>query len=73
MYESDPGQFLLWYYRRFAAYRHVSPNHVHRWLAAECNASTGGQPRGRLITQNIDGSTGVPAMLTMSASMGGWT
>ena len=58
MYESDPGQFLLWYYRRFAAYRHVPPNDVHRWLAAECNASPGGQPRGRLITQNIDGLDG---------------
>jgi NAD-dependent deacetylase len=58
MYESDPGQFLLWYYRRFAAYRHVPPTDVHRWLAAECNASPGGQPRGRLITQNIDGLDG---------------
>jgi NAD-dependent deacetylase len=59
MYESDPGQFLLWYYRRFAAYRHVPPNDVHRWLAGECNAAApGGTPRARLITQNIDGLDG---------------
>ena len=59
MYESDPGQFLLWYYRRFASYRHVLPNDVHRWLAAECNAVDGnGQKRARLITQNIDGLDG---------------
>ena len=59
MYENDPGQFLLWYYRRFAAYRHVPPNDVHRWLAGECNAATGdGTPRARLITQNIDGLDG---------------
>ena len=59
MYESDPGQFLLWYYRRFAAYRHVPPNDVHRWLAGECNAASGdGTPRARLITQNIDGLDG---------------
>ena len=59
MYESDPGQFLLWYYRRFAAYRNVQPNDVHRWLAAECNAiNPDGTPRGRLITQNIDGLDG---------------
>ena len=59
MYESDPGQFLLWYYRRFASYRHVPPNDVHRWLAGECNATEGdGTPRARLITQNIDGLDG---------------
>ena len=58
MYESDPGQFLLWYYRRFASYRHVPPNDVHRWLAGECNAAEGGQKRARLITQNIDGLDG---------------
>ncbi|MEL0197926.1 MAG: Sir2 family NAD-dependent protein deacetylase, partial [Rhodobiaceae bacterium] len=59
MYESDPGQFLLWYYRRFASYRHVPPNDVHRWLAGECNAAApDGTPRARLITQNIDGLDG---------------
>lgn len=58
MYEGDPGQFLLWYYRRFAAYRHVPPNDVHRWLADQCNARVDGKPRARLITQNIDGLDG---------------
>lgn len=53
MYCGNPGQFLLWYYRRFAAYRHVPPNDVHRWLAAACNAG-----KARLITQNIDGLDG---------------
>ena len=38
MYLGDPAQFLLWYYRRFAAYRHVQPNAVHHWLAGQCNA-----------------------------------
>ena len=72
MYLGDPAQFLLWYYRRFAAYRHVQPNAVHHWLAGQCNAgqcndsssggpsggSSGGSPRARLITQNIDGLDG---------------
>ena len=53
MYTDNPGQFLLWYYRRFAAYRKVPPNDVHRWLAGECNAG-----RANLITQNIDGLDG---------------
>ena len=30
MYLGDPAQFLLWYYRRFSAYRHVQRNAVHR-------------------------------------------
>jgi NAD-dependent deacetylase len=53
MYEAKPGQFLLWYYSRFASYRNVPPNDVHRWLADECNAG-----HARLITQNIDGLDG---------------
>ena len=53
MYEGDPGQFLLWYYRRFAAYRDVPPNNTHRWLASRCNSGA-----ARLITQNIDGLDG---------------
>ena len=53
MYTSNPGQFLLWYYRRFASYRNVRPNEVHRWLAEECNSG-----RANLITQNIDGLDG---------------
>jgi NAD-dependent deacetylase len=57
MYLGDPAQFLLWYYRRFAAYRHVQPNAVHRWLAAQCNGG-GGSGGARLITQNIDGLDG---------------
>ncbi|MGB2108025.1 MAG: SIR2 family NAD-dependent protein deacylase, partial [Candidatus Puniceispirillum sp.] len=47
MYMNDPGQFLLWYYRRFASYRNVAPNVVHGWLADK-----------QLITQNIDGLDG---------------
>ena len=50
MYKTNPGQFLLWYYRRFASYRNVPPNYVHHWLADQCNAG-----KARLITQNIDG------------------
>ena len=53
MYEGNPGQFLLWYYRRFAEYRAVPPNDVHRWLADQCNSGA-----ARLITQNIDGLDG---------------
>ena len=53
MYTGNPGQFLLWYYRRFASYRNVPPNNVHRWLAEECNSG-----RANLITQNIDGLDG---------------
>ena len=47
MYMNDPGQFLLWYYRRFASYRNVVPNAVHDWLSDK-----------QLITQNIDGLDG---------------
>ena len=47
MYINDPGQFLLWYYRRFASYRNVAPNAVHDWLSDK-----------QLITQNIDGLDG---------------
>ena len=53
MYLGNPGQFLLWYYRRFASYRNVPPNDVHRWLADQCNAG-----QANLITQNIDGLDG---------------
>ncbi|MFT4767660.1 MAG: NAD-dependent deacetylase [Glaciecola sp.] len=47
MYQQDPIQFLRWYYRRFATYRHHGPNAVHHWLADK-----------NLITQNIDGLDG---------------
>ena len=47
MYMQRPAEFLLWYYRRFAQYRHLQPNRVHRWLADK-----------QLITQNIDGLDG---------------
>ena len=53
MYLGNPGQFLLWYYRRFASYRNVPPNDVHRWLARQCNDG-----KANLITQNIDGLDG---------------
>ena len=53
IYETRPGQFLLWYYRRFAAYRNVPPNDVHHWLASQCNSGA-----ANLITQNIDGLDG---------------
>ena len=44
MYEDDPIQFLLWYYKRFASYKNSKPNIVHKWLSDKY-----------LITQNIDG------------------
>lgn len=44
MYLNAPDEFLLWYFRRFAAYQNVMPNDVHNWLSDK-----------RLITQNIDG------------------
>ena len=44
MYLSQPDEFLLWYFKRFAKYRNILPNSVHKWLS---NKS--------LITQNIDG------------------
>ena len=47
MYVNNPEQFLLWYFKRFAKYRHAEPNDVHRWLADK-----------NLITQNIDGLDG---------------
>ncbi len=47
MYLNAPDEFLLWYFRRFAAYRNVMPNDVHNWLSDK-----------RLITQNIDGLDG---------------
>ena len=47
MYLNAPDEFLLWYFRRFASYRHVMPNAVHHWLSYK-----------RLITQNIDGLDG---------------
>ena len=33
MYLNAPEEFLLWYFRRFAAYRNVMPNDVHHWLS----------------------------------------
>ena len=47
MYENNPADFLLWYFKRFASYRNVKPNTVHYWLANK-----------QLITQNIDGLDG---------------
>ena len=47
MYLSHPDEFLLWYFKRFASYRHIKPNAVHHWLADK-----------RLVTQNIDGLDG---------------
>ena len=47
MYENNPADFLLWYFKRFASYRNVKPNTAHYWLADK-----------KLITQNIDGLDG---------------
>ena len=47
MYLSHPDEFLLWYFKRFASYRHIKPNAVHYWLTDK-----------RLVTQNIDGLDG---------------
>ena len=44
MYENHPDQFLLWYFKRFIAYKDAKPNSVHKWLSNKY-----------LITQNIDG------------------
>ena len=44
MYENHPDQFLLWYFKRFIAYKDAKPNSVHKWLSNK-----------NLITQNIDG------------------
>ena len=42
MYKNNPGQFLLWYYKRFATYKDSKPNTVHKWLSDK-----------KLITQNL--------------------
>ena len=47
MYENNPEEFLIWYYKRFAKYRNTMPNKVHSWLNNK-----------KLITQNIDGLDG---------------
>ena len=47
MYFSHPDQFLLWYFKRFASYRHIKPKSVHSWLSNK-----------KLLTQNIDGLDG---------------
>ena len=47
MYQNNPEEFLLWYYKRFATYRAVEPNNVHFFLSNK-----------RLITQNVDGLDG---------------
>ena len=47
MYQNNPEEFLIWYYKRFAKYRNVFPNKVHKWLSNK-----------KLITQNIDGLDG---------------
>ena len=47
MYENNPGEFLLWYFKRFASYSSVKPNSAHYWLSDK-----------KLITQNIDGLDG---------------
>ena len=44
MYENNPGEFLLWYFKRFIALENIKPNKTHYWLSNK-----------RLITQNIDG------------------
>ncbi len=44
MYRQKPDEFLLWYFKRFAKYRSIQPNSVHKWLSNKT-----------LITQNIDG------------------
>ena len=43
MYMKQPGEFLLWYYKRFVNLGEVKPNAVHYWLSNK-----------KLITQNID-------------------
>ena len=47
MYVNNPEEFLLWYFKRFASYRNVSPNIVHHFLSDK-----------KLITQNVDGLDG---------------
>ena len=33
MYQNNPEEFLLWYFKRFASYRNVMPNKVHHFLS----------------------------------------
>ena len=47
MYQTNPLEFLKWYYHRFVTYRNHGPNEVHHWLADK-----------NLVTQNIDGLDG---------------
>ena len=47
MYENNPEEFLIWYYKRFVSYKDVKPNSAHYWLSDK-----------KLITQNIDGLDG---------------
>ena len=47
MYQNNPEEFLLWYFKRFASYRNVMPNKVHHFLSNK-----------KLITQNVDGLDG---------------
>jgi NAD-dependent deacetylase len=47
MYENDPEEFLLWYFKRFVSLQGSKPNFSHFWLADKL-----------LITQNIDGLDG---------------
>ena len=47
MYENDPEEFLLWYFKRFVSLQDSKPNFSHFWLADKL-----------LITQNIDGLDG---------------
>tara|TARA_Y100000590_G_scaffold470506_2_gene665813 strand:+ start:55 stop:816 length:762 start_codon:yes stop_codon:yes gene_type:complete len=47
MYYNKPDEFLLWYFKRFASYRHILPNVVHHFLSDK-----------KLITQNVDGLDG---------------
>tara|TARA_B100001996_G_scaffold213467_1_gene163946 strand:- start:977 stop:1759 length:783 start_codon:yes stop_codon:yes gene_type:complete len=47
MYKSNPAEFLLWYFKRFASLQDVKPNPAHFWLSDKF-----------LITQNIDGLDG---------------
>ena len=44
MYLNRPDEFLLWYFERFAKYRNIKPNLVHKWLSDK-----------KVVTQNIDG------------------
>jgi NAD-dependent deacetylase len=59
MYQTNPREFLKWYYHRFATYRNHGPNDVHFWLAER-----------NLITQNIDGLDGKAGNLNYIAIHG---